>query len=333
MSATMRAMVLQEPGQRLQLEQRVIPEPGEGDVQIHVQACAVCRTDLHIVDGDLSDPALPIVLGHEIIGAVSKLGPGVTSFQVGDLVGVPWLGWTCGTCRYCQRGQENLCERALFTGYTRHGGFADYTVADARFVFPIDPMSDPKDAAPLMCAGLIGYRAYRMAGNGHRIGLYGFGAAAHILAQIAVSQGREVYAFTKPGDNAGQDFARALGAVWAGGSDEKPPVTLDAAIVFAPVGALVPASLAHVDKGGVVVCAGIHMSDIPAFPYDLLWSERQVRSVANLTRQDGEEFLEVIKNHPVKTMGHPYPLEDANTALDDLRSGRFEGAAVLVMDE
>ncbi len=333
MASSMRAMVLDGPGQPLRLEQRVLPEPADGEVQIQVQACAVCRTDLHIVDGDLTDAKLPIVLGHEIIGVVNNLGEDVTSVQEGELVGVPWLGWTCGSCRYCQRGQENLCERALFTGYTRDGGFADYTVADARYVFPIDPKSDPKDAAPLMCAGLIGFRAYRMCDDAHRIGLYGFGAAAHILAQVAVAQGREVYAFTKSGDTEGQAFAHSLGAVWAGGSDETPPQTMDAAILFAPVGALVPQSLAHVDKGGVVVCAGIHMSDIPAFPYDLLWSERQVRSVANLTRQDGEEFLDVIQDHPVKTSWHPYDLEDANQALDDLRAGRIEGAAVLVMEQ
>ena len=329
---TMRAMVLDAPGQPLRLEQRSIPEPGEGEVQISVQACAVCRTDLHIVDGDLTEADFPIVPGHEIIGSVSAVGSEVSSLTAGELVGVPWLGWTCGTCRYCQRDQENLCELALFTGYTRDGGFADYTVADARYVFPIDSASDPKNAAPLMCAGLIGYRAYRMCGDAKKIGLYGFGAAAHILAQVAIAQGRDVYAFTKSGDEKGQTFARSLGAVWAGSSDEAPPDTLDAAILFAPVGALVPESLAHVDKGGVVVCAGIHMSDIPAFSYNLLWSERQVRSVANLTRRDGEEFLTLVKEYPVKTQWHPYDLEDANQALDDLRAGRFEGAAVLVMD-
>lgn len=327
----MRAMVLDAPGQPLRPEVRPIPEPAAGEVQIHIQACAVCRTDLHVVDGDLTEAKCPIVPGHEIIGTVSKLGPEVSGLSLGDVVGVPWLGWTCGECVYCKRSQENLCEAALFTGYTRDGGFAEYTVADARYVFPIDPVADPASAAPLMCAGLIGYRAYRMAGNARKLGLYGFGAAAHILAQIAVSQGCRVYAFTQPGDTEGQAFARQLGCVWAGGSDETPPEMLDAAILFAPVGALVPASLAHIDKGGVVVCAGIHMSDIPSFPYDLLWSERQVRSVANLTRKDGEEFLALVREHPVETSVHPYALTDANQALDDLRAGRFDGAAVLVM--
>ena len=326
----MRAMVLDAPGQPLCLERRPIPTPGEGEVQIHVLACGVCRTDLHIVDGELTGPALPVVPGHEIIGTVSALGPAVSSLKIGDLVGVPWLGWTCGTCRYCLRGQENLCETAQFTGYTRDGGFADYTITDSRYVFHIDPSSDPLNTAPLMCAGLIGYRAYRMTGDAQAIGLYGFGAAAHILAQIAVIQGKSVYAFTKPGDTAGQDFARSLGAVWAGGSDETPPVTLDAAILFAPAGALVPAALGHIDKGGIVVCAGIHMSDIPSFPYDRLWSERQVRSVANLTRRDGAEFLALVADHPIQTTCHPYELEDANQALNDLRAGRFEGAAVLL---
>ena len=330
MSQTMRAMVLDSVGTPLRLEQRLRPIPSKDELQIRVLACGVCRTDLHIVDGELEEPSLPLVPGHEIVGTVSALGPGASSFNVGDLVGVPWLGWTCGTCRYCDRGQENLCERAHFTGYTLDGGFADYTVADSRYVFALDPSADPASAAPLMCAGLIGYRAYGMIGAAESLGLYGFGAAAHILAQIAVTQGKMVYAFTKPGDINGQAFARSLGAVWAGGSDEEPPATLDAAILFAPVGALIPVALGHVDKGGLVVCAGIHMSDIPSFPYERLWSERQVRSVANLTRRDGEAFLELIKQHPVQTVCHPYDLEDANQALDDLRAGRFKGAAVLL---
>lgn len=326
----MRAMVLDAPGQPLRLERRPIPTPGEGEVQIHVLACGICRTDLHIVDGELTGPALPVVPGHEIIGTVSALGPAVSSLKVGDLVGVPWLGWTCGTCRYCLRGQENLCETAQFTGYTRDGGFADCTIADSRYVFHIDPSSDPLNAAPLMCAGLIGYRAYRMTGDAQAIGLYGFGAAAHILAQIAVIQGKSVYAFTKPGDTAGQDFARSLGAVWAGGSDETPPVTLDAAILFAPAGALVPAALGHIDKGGIVVCAGIHMSDIPSFPYHLLWRERTLKSVANLTRGDAEAFLALAPRVPVRTHVEEFPLDQANEALAALRDGALRGAAVLI---
>jgi propanol-preferring alcohol dehydrogenase len=333
MTQSMRAMVLNAPARPLQLESRPIPQPQDGEVLIHVQACAVCRTDLHVVDGDLKEPRLPIVPGHEIIGTVSQCSADVSTLKAGDLVGVPWLGWTCGQCTYCQRGQENLCEKAQFTGYTRDGGFADYTVSDARYVFPIASGSDPLKAAPLMCAGLIGYRAYRMTGEAQTIGLYGFGAAAHILAQIALGQGKTVYAFTKPGDAAGQDFARSLGCQWVGDSEDQPPSVMDAAILFAPVGALVPSALSHVDKGGVVVCAGIHMSDIPSFSYDLLWSEREVKSVANLTQQDGEDFLALIQDHPVETCIHTYALEDANTALDDLRAGRFEGAAVLVMQD
>jgi len=296
---------------------------------MRVRACGVCRTDLHVFDGDLPHPKLPLILGHEIVGEVVAVGAGVTGFEAGARVGVPWLGYTDGTCRFCLQGQENLCEAARFTGYTLDGGYAEYAVADARYTFPLGE-GDPAGQAPLLCAGLIGYRAYRLAGeNARRIGLYGFGAAAHILAQLAVYQRREIYAFTRPGDRATQTFARQLGAVWAGDSDVLPPEPLDAAIPFAPVGALVPLALQAVIKGGVVVCAGIHMSDIPAFPYRLLWEERLIRSVANLTRQDGEEFLALAPRVPVRTTVRRYPLAAANTALDDLRHGRFEGAAVL----
>jgi len=296
---------------------------------MRVRACGVCRTDLHVFDGDLPHPKLPLILGHEIVGEVVAVGAGVTGFEPGARVGVPWLGYTDGTCRFCRQGQENLCEAARFTGYTLDGGYAEYAVADARYTFPLGE-GDPAEQAPLLCAGLIGYRAYRLAGeNARRIGLYGFGAAAHILAQLAVTQGREIYAFTRPGDTATQAFARQLGAVWAGDSDVLPPEPLDAAILFAPVGALVPLALQAVIKGGVVVCAGIHMSDVPAFPYRLLWEERHIRSVANLTRQDGEEFLALAPRVPVRTTVRRYPLAAANTALDDLRHGRFEGAAVL----
>ena len=328
----MRAMVLESPGQQLHLRELPIPQPGPGEVQIRVHACGVCRTDLHIVDGELPHPALPLIPGHQIVGTVTALGPGVTRFRVGDRVGVPWLGSTCGTCRYCQRGQENLCDAAQFTGYTLPGGYAEYTVADARYCFPLPAGYPDLQAAPLLCAGLIGYRALRFAGDAERVGFYGFGASAHILTQLAAWQGRQVYAFTRPGDTAGQHFARQLGAVWAGGSDELPPVPLDAALIFAPVGALVPQALRAVAKGGIVVCAGIHMSDIPGFPYALLWEERVVRSVANLTRQDGEEFLSLAPRVPIQTVVQPYPLEAANEALADLRAGHVHGAAVLVID-
>lgn len=328
----MRAMVLESPGQQLHLRELPIPQPGPGEVQIRIHACGVCRTDLHIVDGELPHPALPLIPGHQIVGTVTALGPGVTRFHVGDRVGVPWLGRTCGTCRYCQRGQENLCDAAQFTGYTLPGGYAEYTVADARYCFPLPAGYPDLQAAPLLCAGLIGYRALRFAGDAERVGFYGFGASAHILTQLAAWQGRQVYAFTRPGDTAGQHFARQLGAVWAGGSDELPPVPLDAALIFAPVGALVPQALRAVAKGGIVVCAGIHMSDIPGFPYALLWEERVVRSVANLTRQDGEEFLSLAPRVPIQTVIQPYPLEAANEALADLRAGHVHGAAVLVID-
>lgn len=329
----MRAMVLEQVGRPLREVEMQIPAPKPGQVLVRVHACAVCRTDLHVVDGDLPDPKLPLVPGHEIVGEVVATGLGVEGFQAGDRVGVPWLGYTDGDCPYCLSGRENLCDNARFTGYQIDGGYAEYTVADARYCFPLPDGYDDVHAAPLLCAGLIGYRSLKLAGPGERLGLYGFGAAAHIIAQVAVHQGREVYAFTRPGDERGQQFARDLGANWAAGSDERPPEELDAAIIFAPVGPLVPAALRAVAKGGVVVCAGIHMSDIPSFPYDILWSERVVRSVANLTRQDGEEFFALIARQPVKTQVQTYPLTAANDALADLREGRFEGAAVLVMGE
>ncbi|MBI1366383.1 MAG: zinc-binding alcohol dehydrogenase family protein [Alphaproteobacteria bacterium] len=328
----MRAMRLESPGHALVLRNVPIPTPGRGEVLIRVSACAVCRTDLHVVDGDLEHTKSPLIPGHEIIGRVEALGPGAGAFEIGRRVGVPWLGYSCGVCKYCRDGHENLCERALFTGYTRDGGFAEYVCADERYVFPVPDAYDDVAAAPLMCAGLIGYRALRMTGQSRRLGLYGFGAAAHIIAQVAIHEGRDVYAFTRKGDGKSQRFARSLGAAWTGSSEETPPDKLDAAIIFAPVGALVPAALRAVDKAGLVICAGIHMSDIPAFPYEILWEERVVRSVANLTRQDGEEFLSVAPRAGVKTATHPYPLAQANDALDDLRNGRFDGAAVLLTD-
>ncbi|MCR9212262.1 MAG: zinc-dependent alcohol dehydrogenase family protein [Proteobacteria bacterium] len=328
----MRAMVLRAPGEPLQEMTREIPTPGKGEVLIRVKACAVCRTDLHVVDGDLNEAALPVVPGHEVVGTVEACDDDTEGFEIGDRVGVPWLGWTCGKCHYCLGGLENLCEQAEFTGYTRDGGFAEYIVADFRYCFRLPDSFSDIDAAPLMCAGLIGYRAYRMVGEAKNIGLYGFGAAAHILTQVACHQNRNVHAFTKKGDLAAQAFAVELGAIWAGDSDDTPPQPLDAAIIFAPVGSLLPAALSVVDKGGTVICAGIHMSDIPSFPYDLLWHERTVRSVANLTREDGEEFLEVAPEVPVKTVVHPYSLSEANKALEDLRLGNFEGAAVLAID-
>ena len=327
----MRAMVLDAAHAPLRLDERKdIPRPKESEVLIRVHACGVCRTDLHVVDGELPSPSLPLVPGHEIVGSVVALGSDVRQIAVGDRVGVPWLGWTCGECVYCRSGRENLCSGARFTGYHRDGGYAEYTVADERYCFPIPSGFTDRDAAPLLCAGLIGYRALRMAGTGKRLGLYGFGAAAHIAIQVARHRGQEVYAFTKPGDDAGQEFARTLGAVWAGGSDGRPPEELDAAILFAPVGALVPAALSATTKGGIVVCAGIHMSDIPSFPYRLLWEERIVRSVANLTRQDGDEFLRIAAQIPVRTATTAFPLTQANEALVQLRDGRLEGAAVLI---
>jgi len=317
-------------GQPLRLAEIPVPQPGAGQVLLRVHACAVCRTDLHIIDGELSQPKLPLVLGHEIVGTVVEAGEGAHAFAIGQRVGVPWLGWTDGSCRYCQRGQENLCPQAKFTGYTLDGGYAEYAVADVRYCFPLPEGYPDLQAAPLLCAGLIGYRTYRLAGpHAERLGIYGFGAAAHIIAQVAVHQGRQVYAFSKPGDIEAQQFARSLGAIWAGGSDELPPVALDAALIFAPVGALIPAALRATAPGGVVVSGGIHMNDIPAFPYSLLWEERAVRSVANLTRQDGEEFLALAPQVPVRTSVTPFPLEQANEALQALREGILQGAAVL----
>ncbi|MGA8399847.1 MAG: zinc-dependent alcohol dehydrogenase family protein [Stellaceae bacterium] len=310
------------------------PKPAAGEVLIAVKACAVCRTDLHIVDGELAHPKLPLVPGHEIVGTVVEKGGEVDRFRIGDRVGVPWLGWTCGVCEYCTSGRENLCDRARFTGYQIDGGYAELTVADQRFCFTLPAQFEDVAAAPLLCAGLIGYRTFRLAVEHsmkeERIGIYGFGAAAHIVAQVARFQGRQVFAFTRPGDAAGQEFARRLGAIWAGGSDEEPPEKLDAALIFAPVGALIPIALKATRKGGVVVCGGIHMSDIPAFPYALLWEERIVRSVANLTRRDAEEFLALASKAGIVTTTSPYPLVEANQALADLRDGRLEGAAVLV---
>jgi alcohol dehydrogenase, propanol-preferring len=327
----MRAMMLTEPRQPLQL--RDIPEPsiGSGQLLVRVNACAVCRTDLHIVDGELPRPKLPLIPGHEIIGRIEQLGCDVKNFAEGDRVGVPWLGWTCGECKFCRSQRENLCPRARFTGYTIDGGYADFAVADARFCFRLPEQFDDVAAAPLLCAGLIGFRALRKCGDPKRLGLYGFGAAAHILVQVARFEGREVFAFTRPGDNETQRFAQRLGATWSGGSDELPPEKLDAAIIFAPVGALVPAALRALERGGVLVCAGIHMSDIPAFPYRDLWNERTICSVANLTRRDGEGFFAVAPRVPVQTVTEKFSLPRANEALAHLRSGRLEGAAVLVM--
>jgi propanol-preferring alcohol dehydrogenase len=326
----MRAMILDQPGRPLRPADLPLPQPGPGQIQLKIRACAVCRTDLHVVDGELPNPKPCLVPGHEIVGTVSALGEGVARFALGERVGVPWLGWTCGTCAYCRSGRENLCDLARFTGYQIDGGYAEYTLADARFAFALPEFYSDVEAAPLLCAGLIGYRALHLAGEAERLGLYGFGAAAHIVAQVARHQGRRIFAFTRTGDRAAQDFARALGAVWVGGSEEAPPEPLDAALLFAPVGGLVPQALAATRKGGTVVCAGIHMSDIPSFPYRLLWEERVVRSVANLTRRDGEEFLALAPKVPVRTHTKPYKLAEAEAALADLRSGRLEGAAVLV---
>jgi propanol-preferring alcohol dehydrogenase len=326
----MKAMVLNRPNEPLVLEELPEPEPGPGQVALEVLACAVCRTDLHVLEGDLTDPELPLVLGHEIVGRVAEVGEGVEGIEVGERLGVPWLGASCGSCRFCRSGRENLCDEARFTGYHLDGGYAERTVADARFCFSIPDGYSDAHAAPLLCAGLIGYRALRMAGEAGRLGLYGFGAAAHIVAQVAVHEGRQVFAFTRPGDRSGQEFARSLGAVWAGGSDEAPPEPLSAAILFAPVGDLVPEALRRVEKGGVVVCAGIHMSEIPAFPYELLWGERVIRSVANLTRQDGIDFFGLAPEVPVRTQVETLPLGRANEALRRLREGEIEGAAVLV---
>ena len=326
----MKAMVLDRPGAKLRPAELPMPEPGPGQILVRVKACAVCRTDLHVVDGELPEPKLPLVPGHEIVGEVAKTGRGVDWFREGERVGIPWLGYTCARCRYCVAGQENLCDAARFTGYQIDGGYAEYTVADARYCFPIHGPYADHEAAPLLCAGLIGYRSLRMAGDGERLGIYGFGAAAHIVAQVARHQGRQVYAFTRADDLAAQEFARELGAVWAGGSGARPPDELDAAIIFAPVGALIPAALQAVRKGGVVVAGGIHMSDIPSFPYRILWGERMVRSVANLTRRDAEEFLALAPKVPVRTETLLFPLAAANEALARLRTGRLRGAAVLL---
>jgi propanol-preferring alcohol dehydrogenase len=315
----------------LQLAEIATPQPGPGQIQVKVRACGVCRTDLHVVDDELPNPKLPIIPGHEIVGTVESLGRGVGGFEVGQRVGIPWLGYTCGTCSYCTSERENLCHQASFTGYGIDGGYAEYAVADARYCFPIRGDYSDTEAAPLLCAGLIGYRSLRMAGDAERLGIYGFGAAAHIVAQVAGSQGRRVYAFTRPGDDEAQTFALDLGAHWVGGSDEKAPEPLDAAIIFAPVGSLVPAALEVIAPGGLVVCAGIHMSDIPAFPYRILWEERGIRSVANLTRRDAEEFLALAPEIPVRTETTLFPLEQANEALRRLRSGQLRGAAVLTI--
>ncbi|WP_227271947.1 zinc-dependent alcohol dehydrogenase family protein [Roseobacter weihaiensis] len=323
-------MVLHKGAHRLQFEQVDSPRPDAGQLRLKIEACGVCRTDLHIIDGDLTHPSLPLIPGHEIVGTVAQIGEAAGGFALGQRVGVPWLGHTCGTCRYCVNNRENLCDDPGFTGYTLNGGYAEECVADARYVFALDGHDDPAALAPLLCAGLIGFRSLRLAGDAQRLGFYGFGAAAHILAQIAVWQGREIYAFTRPGDTAAQAFARETGAVWAGGSDETSPVLLDAALIFAPVGALVPKALKDLVKGGRVVCGGIHMSDIPSFAYDDLWHERQILSVANLTREDGETFFPLARRAGVRTQITPYRLERANEALDDLRQGRLQGAAVLL---
>ena len=326
----MRAMVLEEAGTPLRLVERPRPQPASGQVLLRVQACAVCRTDLHVVDGELPDPVLPLVPGHEIVGVVVGAAPDVDTPAIGATVGVPWLGWSCGVCRFCTSGRENLCTAARFTGYQLDGGYAEYTVADHRYCFPVPASYAPATAAPLLCAGLIGHRSLRMAGDARRLGIYGFGAAAHIVTQVARYEGREVFAFVRPGDDAGKAFARRSGAVWAGDASELPPTPLDAAIIFAPVGALVPQALRAVDRGGTVVCGGIHMSDIPSFAYELLWHERTIRSVANLTRADATAFLALAPEVPVVPTIREYPLEAANAALDDLRAGRLEGAAVLL---
>jgi alcohol dehydrogenase, propanol-preferring len=328
----MRVMLFEKLGQPLRQAELPVPEPGAGQVLIRVHACAVCRTDLHVIDGELTQPKLPLIPGHEIVGTIEKKGEGAARFQIGARVGIPWLGWTCGECAYCQAGQENLCDQAKFTGYTLDGGYAEYTVADQRFCFAIPDSYSDTEATPLLCAGLIGYRSLIKAGAGKHLGIYGFGAAAHIVAQVAKYQGRQLYAFTRPGDEEAAKFALGLGAIWAGGSNEVPPVTLDAAIIFAPVGDLVPQALRALGKGGIVVCGGIHMTDIPSFPYEILWEERSICSVANLTRRDGEAFLALAPKIPVRTEVQTFRLAEANEALARLRSGKIQGAAVLMMD-
>lgn len=326
-------MVLEKQRRTLKAVDLPTPKPGPGEVLVKVHACGVCRTDLHVVDGELPHPKLPLVLGHEIVGSVAWLGEGASRFKVGDRVGIPWLAWTCSVCRFCKSGRENLCDNARFTGYSVDGGYAEFTVADERFCFSIPELYADAEVAPLLCAGLVGYRSLVKTGKAERLGIYGFGAAAHIIAQVARHQGRRIFAFTRPGDAKGQAFARTLGADWAGGSDGPAPEPLDAAIIFAPAGELVPQALRGMDKGGVVVCGGIHMSDIPAFPYDSLWEERSICSVANLTRRDGEEFLALAPKVPLKITVNPFPLEEANEALESVRHGKIEGAAVLVMDQ
>ena len=327
----MRAMVLAKPRQLLVLRDVPKPNPEPGQLLVRVSACAVCRTDLHIVDGELPDPKLPLIPGHQIVGRVEAVGAGAEKFSIGERVGIPWLGWTDGDCVYCRSNRENLCDRARFTGYTIDGGYAEFTVADARFCFPLPEQYDDVDVAPLLCAGLIGYRSLRKTGDAQRLGLYGFGNAAHLIAQVAIYEGREVFAFTRPGDKAGQESARKLGVNWAGGSDERLPEKLNAAIIFASVGELIPVALRTLAKGGVVVCGGIHMSDIPSFPYVDLWGERAITSVANLTRRDAEEFLEIAPRVPVQTKTETFPLEEANAALDRFRAGQLEATAVLVI--
>jgi propanol-preferring alcohol dehydrogenase len=330
---TMRAMLLEAPGEPLTLKQVPVPAPGPNQVLLQVHACGVCRTDLHILAGELKNPKLPLILGHQIVGTIIDLGKDVDQFQLGERIGVPWLGYTDGTCQYCQRDQENLCENPLFTGYTIDGGFAEYAVADQRYCFTLPEAYADREVAPLLCAGMIGYRTYRLAGEHiDRIGIYGFGSAAYIIAQVAIHQGKRVFAFTRSGDNEAQEFALQLGAAWAGDSTQAPPEKLDAALIFAPVGSLIVDALRATTKGGTVVSGGIHMSDIPSFPYRLLWEERTIRSVANLTRKDGEDFLAVAPRVPVKTQIHTYTLEAANQALDDIRSGRLQGSAVLIVD-
>jgi propanol-preferring alcohol dehydrogenase len=331
----MHAMILEKPRTALQDRDSAMPVPGIGQVRIRVLACAVCRTDLHVVDGELPDPKLPLVPGHEIVGEIVECGPGTSSLRIGMRVGIPWLGWTCGSCEYCRSNRENLCNRARFTGYTLDGGYAEFAIAEATFCFRLPDGYEPVQAAPLLCAGLIGYRSLSMVGpasEAKRLGIYGFGAAAHIIAQVAIYEGRDVYAFTRPGKSADQEFARSLGAVWAGGSDQLPPEHLDAAIIFAPAGSLVPAALGALRKGGRVVCGGIHMSDIPSFPYSLLWQERNIHSVANLTRSDATSFLELAPKVPVRTETETFAMSQANEALEHLRTGRIRGAAVLVPD-
>jgi propanol-preferring alcohol dehydrogenase len=333
MKSRMRAMILDRPGLPLRLVELPLPRPGRGELLIEVEACGVCRTDLHLIDGELPDPVRPIIPGHEIVGRVAALGAEVSGFAPGQRVGVPWLGWTCGKCRFCITDRENLCDLARFTGYQINGGYAEFCVADARFCFALADRGDAAQLAPLLCAGLIGYRALRLTGEAdqaRRIGIYGFGAAAHIVAQVATFQGREFYAFTRPGDEPSQHFARQLGAAWAGGTEQSPPERLDAALIFAPSGALVPVALSHLEKGGSVVCAGIHMSDLPSFPYAQLWGERSIRSVANLTRRDGLEFLDLASRISLRTEIRRFPLSGANEALEQLRRGTFQGAAVLL---